>query len=215
MKSFASCAALVFVCGSALADVHGYSGSMSLRADPIDAGGYSQRTGSVYDSVPGPYSAFGRAAGQAAFDDYGTSVTDPTMLLAQFKFVGGVNTAGQGLRVNFYDSTATLSNFFTTTLSSGGDFVWTITLGAQPDGSDSTFAVPNNGFVEVVVNSDATGRWFFTSTAPGVGTNDITAGTGGQLTTQMYNAFGLIAVPSPASLALLGAGGLLASRRRR
>lgn len=213
MKLIASSLALVFVCGSAVADVSGYHGSLSLRSDPI--GGYAGRTTSVYDSIPGPYSAFGRAAGQAGIDDYGTAVTDPTMLLAQFKFVGGVNTAGQGLRVNFYDSTNTLSNFFTATLPSGGDFIWTITLGLQPDGSDSTFAVPNNGSVEIVINADSTGRWFLTSTAPSVGTNDITVGTGGGLNPQLYNAFGLVAVPAPASLALLGVGGLLASRRRR
>jgi hypothetical protein len=213
MKLIASSAALVFVCGTALADVPGYHGSLTLRSDPI--GGYTARTASVYDSMPGPYSAFGRAAGQAALDDYGTSVTDPSMLLAQFKFVGGVNTAGQALQVNFYDTTNTLTNFFTVNLPSGGDFLWTITLGAQPDGSDSTFAVPNNGFAEIVIDPAATGRWFFTATAPSVGTNDVTVGTGGQLNPQRYNAFGLVVVPAPASLALLGVGGLLASRRRR
>src|SRR6185436_5175674 len=101
MKLIAS-AALVLICGTAMADVRGYDGVLGIRADPIELGGYTARNTPVYDSIPGPYSAFARAAGLAGIDDYGTSVTDPTMLLAQFKFVGGVNTAGQSLRVNFY-----------------------------------------------------------------------------------------------------------------
>lgn len=175
----------------------------------VDRGGSLE---TVYDSIPGPYNAFAVAGGVLGADDYESTVTDPTMVLGQFQFVGGVTTAGQSVRVNFFDSDQVLANFFTVVLSTGGSTsIWTISLGAN-GGLDSTFVVPSTGFVQVVAEGGATGRFWLTTTAPSIGSNDITFG--GAPNTH-YHAFGMLAVPAPASAALIGLAGLAAARRRR
>jgi hypothetical protein len=189
----------------------------TATAAPLDSvpGGYQSRAVAAYSSIPGPYSAFAAATGAAGFDDYGTTIAAPTFTLASLRFVGGVTSVNGQIRFNFYDSTATLFSSFTSTFGTAGDFIWTVNLGTLPDNSDSTFQVPNNGFMELVVDAGTTGRWFFTTTAPTVGTNNIATGTAGTLNPQRYSAYELNAVPAPASLALLGLGGLVATRRRR
>lgn len=191
--------------------------SSNAVASPIEVSGSdlgARAPTAVYSSIAGPYSAFAAATGAAGFDDYTSIAPGATMMLANFKFVGGVVMSGGSITVNFYDSTSTLANSFSTSLPTGGDFIWTITLGSG-DGSDSTFAVPTAGFAEMVVDAAATGRWFFTTTAPTIGSSDVTTGTGSTLNPQRNSAFELNMVPAPGSLAALGALGLLAARRRR
>ncbi len=189
--------------------------SSAATGVPIDMGQYQGRAGpSVFSAIPGPYSAFAAATGVASFDDYVSTEAAP-FTLAQFQFVGGVTAVGGGMTVAFFDTAANPAGNFHITLPQAGNFIWTITLGSPPDGADSTFVAPQAGFVQITVDAANTGQWFFTSTAPTIGTDDITVGTGAQLNPQRNNAFGLIKVPAPSSLALLGLGGLIARRRRR
>lgn len=215
MKTVVSLSVVAALAGAASG--HIIVPSSNAVASPIDFSGGdvgARDLTPVYSGIPGPYSGFAAAAGQASVDDYTTTAPGPSVTLANFQFVGGVVDAGGSLTVNFYDSTSTLANSFSVTLPNGGDFVWTITLGPG-DGSTSTFAVPSAGFAEMVVDDATTGRWFFTTTAPTVGANDVATGTGSVLSPQRNNAFAMTAVPAPASLALLGIGGLLGTRRRR
>jgi hypothetical protein len=212
MKNVMTAAVLVV---GAMATAAGAQTATFTEIGQMAQGGYSNRLATSYTGIPGPYSAFTAATGNAGFDDYGTSITDSSFALASMRFVGGVTSIGGTMQFRFYDSTATLFSSASVNLPSAGDFIWTITFGTLPDGSDSTFQVPNNGFLELVVGANTTGRWFMTTTGPTVGTNNIAVGTGSTLNPQRYNAFELIAVPAPASLALLGLGGLVATRRRR
>jgi hypothetical protein len=168
----------------------------------------------VYEGIPGPYSAFAAATGPAGIDDYASIESGP-FRLAQFKFVGGVTSVGGPMTVEFLNSSSTVVNGFTAALPSAGDFIWNITLGAAPDGSDSTFVVPRDGFIRLTVGANTTGRWFLTTTPPTIGSNNFTVGTGSGLSPQRNNTFALVAVPSPGAGALLGLGGLFALRRRR
>lgn len=189
--------------------------SSAARAEPmVDTPFQNRVTAAVYSGIPGPYSAFAAATGPVGFDDYASTVAGP-FNLAQFKFVGGVTTVGGQLTVQFFDSAQTQVNSFNITLPQAGNFIWTITLGAAPDGSDSTFGVNGAGFVQISAATATTGQWFFTTTAPTIGTNDVAVGGGAQLSPPRNNAFELVNVPAPGSLALVGLGGLVALRRRR
>src|SRR5690606_4954947 len=111
-------------------------------------------------------------------------------------FAGGVTTAGQQLRVNFYNTSNTLVNFFTVNLQLGGsNQIWTITLGITSDGSDSIFEIPSAGRVEIVAQGGATGRFWLTTTAPTIGSNDI---SWGGVPDSHYHVFGMRAVEVPA-----------------
>lgn len=194
-------------------------GDLRLSAEPIEGGGgYLDRNATVYSSLTGGYASFAAAAGNVGFDDYTTSnASDLFVTVAQFKFVGGVQTVGGIATFNFFDSTGTqLMNSFGIAFPQAGAFIWTITLGALPDGSDSTFSIPTNGIVQMQVDAATTGRFFLTATgnpAPLVGANDPAFGAGAAL--QRNQAFSIEAVPTPGALALVGVGGLLAARRRR
>jgi hypothetical protein len=215
MKSVVSLAAFVLCAYAGSANAMLILDSSAAHASPIADNPYAGRAGpTVFSSVPGPYSAFGVATGVASFDDY-VSTQGAAFNLAQFQFVGGVAQAGGGITVAFFDTASNPVNSFHTTLPSAGDFIWTITLGAQADGGDSTFSINPAGFVQITIDAANTGRWFFTSTLPATGSDDVTIGTGSTLNPQRNNAYGLIMVPAPAGTALLGLGLFAASRRRR
>ncbi len=181
-------------------------------ATPLDAPIYNDRVPfTVYNSIPGPYQAFSAATGSLGFDDYVSTEADQTMLLARFRFVGGIATVPGTLRVSFFDSTQTLANSFTVSLPQAGNFIWNINLGTG-DGGDSVFTVPTAGFVEIEAINGVTGQWFLTPTAAAVGFSDPTVGgAGGTLNHSME----LVRVPAPAAAALFGMAGLAAARRRR
>jgi MYXO-CTERM domain-containing protein len=167
----------------------------------------------VYTGIPGPYSAFAAAQGPIGTDDYTTTQTG-TFNLAAMRFVGGVSTAGNTIDFEFLDATNTVVNSFGISFAQAGDFIWTVTL-APGDGSTSTFAIPAAGTIRASVREGGAGRWFFTTTAPTIGSNDFAVGAGAALTPQRNQAFELTDVPAPGSMALLGLGGLVALRRRR
>lgn len=165
-------------------------------------------TFATYSGLTGPYSAFGRNAGVHGFDDYETIVGSPTFNLAEFKFVGGVGAVGDVVRFDFFDQNQAFVNAFSVGLGSAGDFIWTITLGAN-------FTVASKGFVQMTTTT-GTGRWFFTTTGPTVGTNNVGVGTGAGLNPQRNFAYEMTAVPEPGTMLALGGGALaLLARRRR
>jgi hypothetical protein len=177
-----------------------------------------QNTVPVFSAIPGPYAGFAAAAGLLGFDDYDSIVADPTFLLGEFTFVGGVATAGT-IRVEFLDSQNVVANQFTVNLPAGNN-IWTIGLAADP--KDSTFLVPSFGVVRITSIASSTGapastgQWFLSTTVPSIGTQLTTFGsTAGGGSAAFSHRFELQQVPTPGALALVGMGGMLMARRRR
>lgn len=180
---------------------------VQMTAAPIDDAGIADRVSTVYTGIPGPYSAFASAAGVMGFDDYSAAGESAPFLLDSLRFVGGTSAAGGQVRFEFYNPDASPAGSFTVALPTAGDSIWTITI------TPNIFVVPNAGFMQLNALT-ATGRWFFTSTAPTVGSNNIAVGTGSNLAPQRYNAFELKSVPEPASMALIALGALFLRGRR-
>lgn len=203
----------------ALVVVAGLASSASaviVTATPIDAEPtFAERNTPVFQSLGGGYAGFAAASGTIGFDDYASIEAGPTFLLSQLVFVGGVTSVNQTLTFNFYNTSNSLVNTANVTFGTAGNFIWTITFGTLPDGSDSTFAVPNAGVLEIVATAPSSGRWFLNGvgTVPTIGSESNTFGAGTGL--NRSQAFQLNAVPTPGAAALLGLGGLLAARRRR
>ncbi|MBI1191332.1 MAG: PEP-CTERM sorting domain-containing protein [Tepidisphaera sp.] len=208
MKAFASVLVLAMVAGS--------SQAITISSRPIgsDAGYQSRAVTQIYNGQAGPYSAFAAAGGAIGFDDYTSTASGASTTLASLVFVGGVTNAGETISFQFFNPDNSLAaDSGSLALPQGGNFIWTITFGNLPDGSDSTFQIPTAGILQLTVGT-GTGRWFLTATPPTIGSNNPTFG-GGSQTSVPFNAFSLNAVPAPSSLALLGLGGLVAGRRRR
>lgn len=179
--------------------------------EPLSAGDLPQTRASnsvVFSAIPSPYAAFAAATGVLGFEDYTSTLGAGTGYLQSMRFVGGLTTAGT-MRMEFYDTTATLINSFTVNLPSGNS-IWNIGLESAANAKDSTFLIPGSGFIQIVALGGALGQFYLGTGAPTVGTSSLALGD----TTTHTHRFELT-VPAPSSLALLGLGGLVAARRRR
>jgi hypothetical protein len=181
---------------------------------------------SLYSGTAGYWSA-GPKLGALGYDDYDTI---SGVNVTKAKFVGGLTrVAGLGgsaavMWFEFYDPTSfNLLTTFGVLLSTPGNWIWTINMGATP------FVIPHSALYQIVSNTTFTGggaysvtimgHWFFTSSdAVIVGSNNPAIGP--PVITTTYATFPSVQdfsflVPEPATLGLFGAGMLLLLRRRR
>ncbi|HHN79013.1 MAG TPA: hypothetical protein ENK11_10140 [Phycisphaerales bacterium] len=202
-----------------------------VNSQGIDRSGYSiyqaqsngtRGTGVTYysDMQPGPdgYVAFPatpinpngafQVAGTADYTS--TSVSNISMDI--FKFVGGVDQAGGVAFFDFYDAGGNYVDGFGVQFSQAGNFIWTITLTSAID-------IAGAGFVQMSVDdedllglgSNAAAQWFLGNNGADVGD----AGAPEASPDFNFNFEISSSVPTPGAFALLGLGGLAASRRRR
>lgn len=190
-----------------------YSTYTQISMDNVNAVAIEESTGAqdrgattLYSNMdPGltGYVSFAAATGAIGFDDY-VSTSASSFNLDTFRFVGGNVNAGQTMNVEFYNAAGdTLVNAFSVALPSAGNFIWTITLGAG-------FAVDGAGVVQLVSDDLSGGQWFLGDAGPTVGSEDVTFGG-----SDPYSHNFELNTPAPGSVALLGLGGLVATRRRR
>ncbi|MEM1185787.1 MAG: hypothetical protein AAGI53_12410 [Planctomycetota bacterium] len=160
------------------------------------------------------------------FDDY-SSIATNNILLEEFTFVGGVNSAGTFgpgpggvVFFDFFDSSGAFVDGIGVILPEGGNFIWTLTA-ATP------FEIAADGFVQMSFDDEdlfstgttaQTAQWFSTADDALVGDNGlnngfVSPGTGADLNF----AFAITGteVPTPGAAAVLGLAGLAATRRRR
>lgn len=186
------------------------TGELVYSSDSAVSINYGPRADTVvYSHMAGGYASFA-AANYLGFDDYTTTVSGPTASLNSMKFVGGVTTANTTLSFDFYDITgSTLINSFTSTFATAGNFIWTISnLGG--------FNVNSTGLLEIYgTQTTTTGKWFLSTSATTVGSDDRFNITDVNGNTAGYQHSFELAIPAPGSLALLGLGGIVAGRRRR
>jgi MYXO-CTERM domain-containing protein len=191
----------------ALACAAGANAAIVATPSPIDdTTVFTPRSGVVFNSIPGPYQAFPAGGGVLGFDDYQSTMVNNGEEVQAFRFVGGVTTAGMMVQVQFYTENAILLSAFNVTLPQGGNFIWNVTgLGAL------NLTAAKDGFVQIVAQGQSTGQWFLTATPATVGSSDPTVGGAGGTFNHAFE----IVTPTPGTMALLGAGGLVAIRRRR
>ncbi len=188
----------------------------SITATPIGSPDIAGVFGTAYSNMgpnaTGNYSAFSAATGPVGFDDYDSiGSANTTIDVSTFRFVGGVQQAGGTMFFEFYDTNSIFVDSFGVALTNAGNFIYTITINTYPGG----VVVPEAGILQTVVGAGFTGQWFLSSANPTVGTQSSTFGgaSGGSLS-HKFEINGDY-VPAPATAALLGFGGLAASRRRR
>ncbi|MBN4082638.1 PEP-CTERM sorting domain-containing protein [Phycisphaeraceae bacterium AH-315-B13] len=215
---------IIFVAGLAVAS----SASADLTNAPIsnllDPSMYSinaQEIGSPdlggiaavhYSNMGGAFATFGPQAGFSGFDDY-QSTAGADMTLTEMRFVGGVDTTGGVAFFQFFDAASSFVSSFGIAFPQAGNFIWTITIGSAP-------TVAENGLIQMIGDDlgafgPATlSEFFLIDSAPTVGGSDINVGGNPGTHNQAFELTG-DPIPAPASVALLGLGGLAAVRRRR
>ncbi len=219
--------AMLAIAGSASADLTGLDRSnytifqdgvnASITATPLGTGFANRGSADQYSDLdPGPtgYQAFPAATGIAGADDY-TSIASDDIELAEFGFVGGVNQANGIMFVDFFDAGGVFVDGFGVALTNPGNFIYTITITAA-------VIAPNAGFVQIDVpgtsltplgpsNTGVQGQWFLGDAGATIGN------AGAPVALALNHNFRIngTVIPAPASVALLGLGGLAAIRRRR
>lgn len=208
-------AAVVAVCaGSAFAGpvLGQYATYTQISNDQISAvtlgesiQGVSESVYSNMDAGTG-FQAFPAGNGVLGADDY-TSTQAGSITLDTFRFVGGVDAAGGTLNFEFFNAAGdTLVDAFSVSLVDAGNFIYTITIGGDVN-------IDGAGILQVSTDATSNGQWFLSDAGPTIGTEDNTMfGANGGL---LSHKFELNQVPAPGSVALLGLGGLVATRRRR
>ena len=139
------------------------------------------------------------------------SIATSNFELTEFQFIGGVNQVGGVVFFDFFDAGGSYIDSAGVQLSEAGNFLWTITL-------NTTFDIADGGFVQMYVDdenlagagSTAGGQWFLTDAGATIG--DALAADAG---TSFDYTVALSTVPAPGAAALLGLGGIAATRRRR
>ena len=170
------------------------------------------------DAGPDGYVAFADTAIEAdgslevaGVADY-SSITTGKIMLDQFVFIGGVDQAGGTVFFDFFDAAGTFVGGFGITLPDSGTFLWTIDL-------NSPFSILSEGLIQMSVDDEnlsgsgsaAGGRWFLGNAGATVGDAGVA-----EADPDFNFSFAINStVPTPGSLALLGFGGMVASRRRR
>lgn len=147
----------------------------------------------------------------AGVADY-TSISSGDIVLNQFQFVGGIDQAGGVVFFDFFDAAGALIDGFGVQIAEAGNFIWTIDL-------NESITIANAGLIRMSIDDEdlagagsaAAGRWF-------LGNAGATIGDAGasEADPDFNFAFALNStVPAPGSLALLGMGGIVMSRRKR
>ncbi len=176
----------------------------SLSYEAVDNDTVSPEfTGLSYDALAfvAPVSENNFNPGNQVQEDY-VSIQSDADYLNILRFVGGVSTVGDTLVFGFFNAGGNLVDAFSVSFGSAGlTFVWTITI-------NSDIFVPKEGFLVIQSAATNTGpaNWRSREAAPAIGT---TTGAAFRWNMEVSD------VPTPASLALLGLGGLAAGRRRR
>lgn len=187
-----------------------YSGDAVIAA-PLDSATSALFTaGTAYENMAlgtNFVTSSGAAGGVAGTADY-DSAADDDINMGAFRFVGGVAAAGGVLFFDFFDSAGNFYDGFGVQLSSGGNFIYTITLTTPQLVQDSGFVqmFADDGSVLVATN----GTWFLNNEAPTIGSAGAI-----DVAPDLDYKFAIDAIPAPGSVALLGLGGMVAARRRR
>jgi MYXO-CTERM domain-containing protein len=165
-----------------------------------------------YDNQAGPYSAFppaGAADNPLGVADYQSTAVN-NIAVDEFIFVGGVDTIGAVVFFDFFDAGGNFLDGFGVALPSAGDFIWTIT--------PTDLEIAADGLVQMTIDDGTLGpaglgRWFLNDTPAAVGDAGVVDVPG----SSFNYAFSINGseVPAPGALALVGLGGIVATRRRR
>jgi len=190
-----------------------YSSSSSFRgvADPVSLYSDLEAGPDGYVSFPDTGVDSDGELEEAGVADY-TSISAGDIALSQFQFVGGVNQPNGVVFFDFFNSSGDFIDGFGVQLAEEGNFIWTIDLNESID-------IASAGLVRMSIDdedlagggSTAAGRWFLGNAGASIGDAGLAEGD-----PDFNYAFALNSnVPTPGTLAMLGLGGLCATRRRR